>query len=211
MRNTRVVLMTVLGLAVAATPAAAGSIWAKTSCRRIAFHTDDTARRVGDIVTIVINESSVIDNETNRNLSKSGERKASTDGTLDMANPLWPVGKHIIDFPKMSLDVSSSSKFDGKATYDTTRKVTDKMTVTVQDVLPNGNLVVLGKRHRGIAGDKQAIQMSGIVRPSDITFANTVQSDLVAEFNIRYTDGVRENRFVKPGWLARLFNAMNPF
>ena len=211
MKSVSVFLAACLGVSVAAAPAAADLIYNKASCRKGVMHADDTARRVGDVLTIIIEERSVIDNETNRNLDKSGERKASTDGTLDLANILWPIGKHIFDFPKLSLDSSAASKFDGKATYDTERTMDDKITVTVHDVLPNGNLVVMGARGRGIAGDKQTVLVSGIVRTSDISFANTVQSGLVAEFQVRYADGVREERFVKPGWLARIFNALNPF
>jgi flagellar L-ring protein precursor FlgH len=209
MKSVSVFVAACLGVSVAAAPA--DLIYNKASCRKGVLHADDTARRVGDVLTIIIEEHSVIDNETNRNLDKSSERKASTDGTLDLANILWPIGKHIFDFPKLSLDSSAGSKFDGKSTYDTERKVADKITVTVHDVLPNGNLVVMGARGRGIAGDKQTVLVSGIVRPSDISFANTVQSGLVAEFQVRYADGAREERFVKPGWLARIFNALNPF
>ena len=211
MKSVSVFLAACLVASVAAAPAAADLIYNKASCRKGVIHADDTARRVGDVLTIIIEERSVIDNETNRNLDKSSERKGSTDGTLDLANILWPIGKHIFDFPKLSLDASAASKFDGKATYDTDRKVEDKITVTVHDVLPNGNLVVLGTRGRGVDGDKQTVQASGIVRPSDITFTNTVQSNLVAEFQVRYLDGARENRFVKPGWLERILNALNPF
>ena len=211
MKNVTAMFAASLALCMGIAPVLGGSIWAKATCRRAAIHTDDTARRVGDILTIIIDEHSVIDNETNRNLEKSEERKAATSGTVDLANVLATVGKHIFDLPKVTVDATASSKFDGKATYDTDRAVTDKMTAIVQDVLPNGNLVVLGRRERGIAGDKQTIWVSGIVRPSDVTFANTVQSDLIAEFNIRYTDGVRENRFAKPGWVARVLNALNPF
>jgi flagellar L-ring protein precursor FlgH len=210
MRHATLLMVAGMLLSAAAAPALADSIWARAAGNRAAIHTDDTARQIGDVLTIVIAESSVIDNETNRNLDKKSSRTGSADGTLDLANILWPVGKHIFDFPKLSLNSSATNKFDGKATYDTKRTVEDKITVTVQDVLPNGNLVVLGKRHRRLAGDTQTVQASGIVRPSDVTFANTVQSDLVAEFRITYADGARENRFVKPGWLARLLNILNP-
>ncbi len=198
-------------LAVPAAPALGGSIWAKASCRKMAIHADDTARRVGDSLTIVIQEHSVIDNETNRNNDKKTSRTADMTGTLDLANVLWPVGKHVFDFPRLSLDSSSQTKFDGKAAYDSERKVEDQITVTVQDVLPNGSLVILGRREREVAGDKQTIQVSGIVRPSDITFANTVNSDRVADFRITYTDPIPEKRFTKPGWLGRFLNIINPF
>ncbi|KKL19569.1 hypothetical protein LCGC14_2464150 [marine sediment metagenome] len=211
MKSSMQFLAMCLALATVAAPAWAGSIWSRARGRRTAIHVDDTARRTGDILTIVIDEESIIDNETNRNLDKQNSRTGSTTGTLDLANILFPVGKHIFDFPKLSLDSSAKTKFDGKATYDTTRSMEDQITVTVQDVLPNGNLVVLGMRQRSVAGDVQTMRVSGIVRPSDITFANTVQSDMVADFRISYSDGARENRFVKPGWLARLLNILNPF
>jgi flagellar L-ring protein precursor FlgH len=71
--------------------------------------------------------------------------------------------------------------------------------------------VVLGSRTRDVAGDKQIIQISGIVRPEDITFDNTISSSRVANFHIVHKTIGRENRFTKPGWLGRLANLLNPF
>jgi len=211
MRNAlRIVLAGAL-VSVVVWPALAGSIWARSRCRTAAIHADDTARCIGDVLTIIIKEHSVIDNETNRNNDKSSTRTGSTDGTLDLANIFWPVGKHIFDFPKLSLNATAQNKFDGKAAYDSERKVEDKVTVIVQDVMPNGNMVLLGRIEREVAGDRQTIQISGIVRPSDITFANTVNSDQVADLRITYTDPLPEKLFTKPGWLARILDLLNPF
>jgi len=195
----------------AAWPASAGSIWAKASCNGRALHADDTARGVGDSITIVINERSVIENETTRTQDKGSSRAAKMEGTVDLANLIGSVGKHIFDFPKLDMASSAETKFDGKANYDSDRSVADQITVTVQDVLPNGNLVILGSRERCVAGDKQIIQVSGIVRPSDITFANTVRSDQVADFRVHYSHRGPENHFTRPGWLARILNFLNPF
>jgi len=192
-------------------PAQGGSIWGKAACTKQAIHADDTARRVGDTLTVVIKERSVIENETNRNQDKKTGRTASTGGTLDLANILATVGRHIFDFPKLELDSSSQTKFDGKASYDSDRSVADQITVTVQDVLPNGNLVIVGTRERGTAGDSQVVRVSGIVRPSDITFTNTVRSDQVADFRMWYSDRGPEKRFTRPGWLSRILNFLNPF
>ena len=64
---------------------------------------------------------------------------------------------------------------------------------------------------REIAGDKQIIHVSGIIRPSDITFANTVGSGKVADFHVVYKGKGQEGRFTKPGWLGRFLNVINPF
>jgi len=190
--------------------AEAGSIWAKARRRTRKIYSDDTARNVGDNLTIVIEEETKIENETTRKMDKSSSRSGKGSGTVDLGNMVnWLKGR-IWNLPNVDLNATASNKFDGKAEFDSDRKVTDKITVTVEDVLPNGNLVVLGKRERRIAGDSQIIQASGIVRPSDITFDNSVSSKKVAEFKIVYKGAGQENHFTKPGWLARILNWLNP-
>jgi flagellar L-ring protein precursor FlgH len=188
-----------------------GSIWAKAANRRTMPYADDKARNVGDLITIIIDERSVIENETNRTMEKSDERSASVSGNLDILRGLDAVTGKLFSIPDMDLNASAKTKFDGGADYDTDRSMTDKITVTVEDVLPNGNLVVLGTRKRNVEGDTQTIQVSGIVRPSDVSFENDVPSKKVAEFHIVFRSKGRENRFTKPGWLAHILNFLNPF
>jgi len=192
-------------------PAEGGSIWAKAKSRARALHSDDTARKIGDTLTIVIEERTVIENETKRSMNKDTSRSAKTGGTVDLANVVGSVGKHIFDLPKLDLSSDSSTKFEGSANFDNDRSMLDKVTVAVQDVLPNGNLVVLGQRQREVEGDKQIIQVSGIVRPGDVDFYNSVPSSKVADFHVVYKSKGQEKRFSKPGWLARFLNIINPF
>ncbi|MHC4716271.1 MAG: flagellar basal body L-ring protein FlgH [Planctomycetota bacterium] len=199
-------------LAVAAGAASAGSIWKRGTRRMKRITIDDAAREVGDVITITIRERSVIENDTSRKMDKTTSRKAGTSGTLDLANLIGQsVGKHIFDFPKLDLDFSSETKFDGNTDFGSDRSVEDKITVTVEDVLPNGNLVVFGKRQREVEGDTQIVQVSGIVRPGDIGFDNTVDSDRVANFRLVYKGQGQEPKFSKPGWVGRLLNRLNPF
>lgn len=191
--------------------ARAGSIFRKVKGGARPLTADHTARRVGDIVTIVINERSIVENESEREMDKTTSRTAKTGGTLDIANVLWSVGKHIFDFPKLDLASSSDTKFKGKADLDMDRSLIDEMTVTVQDVQPNGNLVVIGTRTRSVNGDTQVIQISGIVRPVDIDATNKVKSTQVAQFHIVTKMKGQENNFMNPGWLARVANFLNPF
>ena len=197
-------------LMVTCPAARAGSVWAKGQPRTRRLYSDDIARNVGDSLTIVIEENSKIENETTRKMDKSSARSQKASGTVDLGNMVnWLQGR-IWKLPNVDVNSTASNKFDGKAEYDDEKKITDKIAVTVEDILPNGNLVVLGKRERGIAGDKQTVQVSGIVRPSDIGFANEVSSKKVAGFKMIYRGRGQENHFTKPGWLARIVNWLNP-
>ncbi len=194
-----------------AAAAGAGSIWAKGGARTRSIFADDTARQIGDVLTIVIEERSVIENETERNMEKKSERQAQITSNMDLLNSIDRATGKLFNLKDLNLDVEAKTKFDGKADFDSDRKVTDSVTVVVEDVLPNGNLVVLGKRTREVSGDIQAIEISGVVRPSDITFSNTVSSKQVADFHVVYRSKGQENRFTKPGWLDQLLNLVNPF
>jgi len=200
-----------VGIMLANGFALGGSIWAKASKRVRPLHSDDTARKIGDMLTIVIKEHSVIENETKRDMSKESTRKASVSGNLNLLGALDHLTGRIFNLDDLSLDTSAKNDFKGDASYDTDRKVEDQITVTVADVLPNGNLVVVGTRDRQVSGDRQIMQISGVVRPSDITFDNTVQSDQIAEFKVVFKHVGRENTFTKPGWFGGIMNILNPF
>ena len=210
-RYLRCIVLTLAAGALLAGSAKAGSIWARGSRRTQSIFTDDTARDVGDILTITIDEQTKIENETSRELDKSETRDAEMGGTLDPANLLAQVGKYIFDFPNLDFGSSAESTFAGGADYGSDRSLTDKISVVVEDVLPNGNLVVLGTRTRTVGGDTQIIQASGLVRPSDINIDNEVDSTRVADFHIVFKARGQEEDFVNPGWLSRLANTVSPY
>jgi len=205
------ILPAAFALALAASCLQAESIWARSNARERNGYADDTAAEVGDVLTIVINEKSRIQNGVERSLEKSSARNAKMTGTLDLKNLYGPLKGEIFEFPELDASASHKATFDGEADYDSNRSVVDQITVTVEDVLPNGNLLVLGRRTREVEGDAQTIQISGIVRASDIAFDNTVQSEKVAEFHVVYLSIGREKNFTKPGWAGRLMNLLNPF
>jgi len=189
----------------------AGSIWEKAARTR-AIHADDTARRRGDSITVVIAERSTIANDTNRKLEKKDERTAGMSGTFDPANLFGKaLTKNVFTFPSLDYTSDGETKFDGKSNYGSDNSLTDQVTVTVQDVLPNGNLVIAGNRVREVEGDRQTIKVSGIVRPSDIAFDNTVSSTKVANFTVAYSGKGSAKQYTRPGWLARLIDLFNPF
>ena len=193
-----------LAAGVGLSAAQAGSIWGKGASNRRAITSDETARRAGDVLTIVINEHSVIENQRDRTLDKTVARGAA------VKVPFGELGQLV---KKLSQDVSvtANNKMDGKADYGSDRSVTDKITVTVEDVLPNGNMVVVGRRERMMAGDKEVVMISGIVRPSDISFTNEVSSNRVADFHVVYRNEGQENGYTEPGWFTRVLNLIDPW
>jgi flagellar L-ring protein precursor FlgH len=109
------------------------------------------------------------------------------------------------------MDAQSDNSLKSKADFKDERSFTDQVTVVVVDILPNGNLVVTGTRDRDIAGDIQTIEVSGIVRPSDIAYDNTVKSQQVANFRIVTKNSGVSDPYTKPGWLGRIVNVIWPW
>ena len=179
----------------------AGSIWAKRSKDMKTIYADDVARQIGDVLTINITEDSKVDNKAKRDLQKETDRSTVFNGDL---------GK-FADIGDLGVSASSDNELKSKADYKDERSFVDSMTVVVMDILPNRNLVVMGSRTRNIAGDIQTIEVSGIVRPSDVAFDNTVKSEKVADFRIVSKNSGISAPFNRPGWLGRIFDIIWPF
>lgn len=203
-KNTISVLLLVVCTLLCSTCTRAGSIWAKRDKNMKALYADDVARQIGDVLTIKITEDSKVDNKAKRDLQKKTDRSSSFNGELNIDHILPKI-------PGFTMDAKSSNDLKSKADFKDERKFVDSITVVVMDVLPNGNLVVMGTRRRNIAGDTQTIEASGIVRPSDIAFDNTVQSERVADFNIVTKNGGVAAPYTRPGWLGRIFDIIWPF
>ncbi|HSV27358.1 MAG TPA: flagellar basal body L-ring protein FlgH [Sedimentisphaerales bacterium] len=188
--------------------ASGGSIWARRDLNSRSLYTDDVARQTGDILTVIISEDSRVNNTSSRDLQKTTDRSSAFDGEVGLTTPNHNILPRI---PGFSLDQQSSQQMSGQADFQDQRRIADRITVVVHDVLPNGNLVVLGSRSREVVGDTQIIQVSGIVRPSDIAFDNTVRSAQVADFQIvAKTQGLSEP-YRNPGWFGRILDVVWPF
>jgi len=197
------ILTAILAIALCAT-CQAGSIWAKRSANSKSPYADDKAIQIGDVLTIVISEEHKVDNKVKRDLQKTTSDSLTFDGT---ANKI----QGIMNLPTVGVDAEASRKLNGKADYKDERSIEDSITVVVEDIHPNGNLVVIGTRTREISGDKQTIQVSGIVRPSDISYENKVSSKQVANFQLVVIgDGPTED-YNNPGWFAKFLSWIWPF
>ncbi|MHC4314561.1 MAG: flagellar basal body L-ring protein FlgH [Planctomycetota bacterium] len=186
----------------------ADSIWRKRGKDMRDLYTDDVARNIGDILTIKISENSKVDNKAKRDLKKETDKSTSFNGELGITTPNHNL---IPRMPGFNMSAESTNELKSKADFKDERKFVDSVTVVVVDILPNRNLVVMGTRHRNIAGDMQTIEIFGIVRPSDIAFDNTVKSEKVADFRIVTKNKGVAAPYTKPGWLGRIFDIIWPF
>jgi len=179
----------------------AGSIWAKRDKNMRDLYADNVAHRIGDVLTIKVTENSKVDNKAKRDLQKDTSKSNTFNGEIG----------GFADIGEFGLTAESSNELKGKADYKDERSFVDSITVVVVDVLPNGNLVVMGTRNREIAGDTQAIEASGVVQPIDISFDNTIDSKRVANFRLVAKNTGVADPYTRPGWLGRIFDIIWPF
>ena len=201
-----IILLTVSFLFHTADRAAGDSIWAKRDTNMANSYSDDVAHKIGDILTISINETSDMENKSDRKMSKKTSRNQQFDGNIGI--------EHLVtNIPSVEFGAGAeyNNQFDSKADNKNERSFIDNITVVVIDIMPNGNLVINGTRKRNISDDIQEIEVSGIVRPSDITYGNTVDSKRIANFNIITKYKGASASYNKPGWLGRILDILWPF
>jgi flagellar L-ring protein precursor FlgH len=106
---------------------------------------------------------------------------------------------------------TSKRTFQGNSQLTSDRRFIDRITVTVVDILPNGNLVVEGYRSRVVAGEERVLRITGIVRPADIAQSNIVQSQFVANFKVSYLGRGPQSSYVNQGYFSRALNILWPW
>ena len=180
------------------------SIWAKRDKDRKTIYADDVARHIGDVLTIIISEDSKVDNTAKRDLQKDTTKTSTFDGNMGIDNILPKI-------PGFTMNGAGSDQMKSKADYKDERSYTDRVSAIVMDVLPNGNLVIVGSRDRQIGGDIQTIEVSGVVRPNDVAFDNTIKSQQVANFRINSKNGGVSAPYTQTGWLGRILDVLWPW
>ena len=180
--------------------AATGSIY-QAGYSRTLFE-DRRARYVGDTMTISIAEANNASSKSNTKAS----RATSTTASIPTVQGL--PGKSL---QGLSLSANSSNSLDGKGETAANNVFTGSITVTVIEVLGNGNLLVSGEKQVAIGDNTEYIRLSGIVNPYYINSANSISSSQVADARIEYKErGVISEAQVM-GWLARFFMSALPF
>ncbi len=198
------------GLLIAATlpqTVLAQTIWDRRDPNMANLFKDYRARSVGDILTISIEESTGFEGQEKREMDK----KTGATATVGGKGSSSALGQTLRSFAyDLDLQSASQRKFDGKANSTIDRKFTDRLSVVVIGVTPNGNLVVEGCKQRMIAREMRTLRIYGLVRPADIGPANIVQSQFVADLRVVYEGRGPESSYTNQGWGGRIFNKVWP-
>ncbi|BET66071.1 flagellar basal body L-ring protein FlgH [Opitutales bacterium ASA1] len=203
-------VLVAVGIASCATLSASdkSSLWLAGRAGETAMFGDRRARQVGDILTVMVQESASVQASLRTKTDKSGAVDASvTSFFFDPASS--SLGTHNGALPSTSF--GGSSNFTGGGEITNRQSITARAAVTVIDVLPNGNLVIEGSRYVAYSGEKQYAVLRGIVRPADIQSGNTVLSSSIADARVEFLSRGSISSAQRKGWLTRVVDLVNPF
>ncbi len=180
------------------TPRTDGAIY--QAGQQMELFADLKARRVGDVLTIRLTESTAA--------SKSAVTKTAKTTGVNNTGPTI-MGKTITaaGVPIFTTTLSGADSFAGEGSSTQGNSLAGRLTVTVVDVQPNGNLVIQGDKNIRLNQGDEFVHVSGVVRRADIATDNTVTSDKVADAHITYSGRGVIDSSNRMGWLARFFNS----
>ncbi len=187
-------------------PSTSGSLWTN---RKGSLFYDVKAQTVGDIVTVAIYEQASASKQASTTTGRDSSVSAGIPNFFGLERNLGTLNR-AIDTSNL---VNANFKNDFKGSGSTTRKEDLVATLTTQivKVLPNGNFQIAGGKAVTVNNEKQIIRLTGIVRPTDISPDNVVDSKDVLDAKIDYSGkGVISDK-QSPGWLVRLLDNIWPF
>lgn len=179
-------------------PATNGSLF-RASGGGLDLFSDRTAREVGDILTVVLQESTQSQKSSNIDISKDSDVNLGEVNLLGRALTASGYG--------LSANASANRDFSGEADADQSNNLSGNISVTVVNVWPNGTLEIRGEKWMTLNRGDEYIRISGLVRPEDIQPNNQVLSTHVANARIAYAGSGSLADSQSMGWLSRFFNS----
>ncbi|WP_208279863.1 flagellar basal body L-ring protein FlgH [Massilia oculi] len=166
----------------------------------VSLTSDSRAYRVGDAVTVILQETTQASKRAGTSISK---------GSSVGISPLAALGKV---YDKVAVDITADRDFQGDATSTQQNALSGSLTVIVQEVLPNGLLRVAGEKNLMLNQGEEFVRLKGFVRAADVDADNRVSSLRVANARIAYSARGALADANQPGWLTRFFNSpLMPF
>lgn len=184
----------------------AQSLWNDETAR--SMFADKRARAIGDILTILVQENTSSAKENSTKTAKSTGLDAAISSFLysPAASGFLTSGGQM-----PAIKMGSKNTFDGGGQIQNSEKLTARIAVRVVDVLPNGSLVVEGRRQTKISGETTDAVLRGVVRSEDITAGNTVFSYNVADASIQYLSKGPVTDSQRKGWFTKIWDKVTPF
>ena len=205
-------------------PVQAGSLWKDGITDERGMFADKRAKRVGDIVTIIVQESASVSN-TLRTKTDKDSKSNVTGIASNLVNQFLgnvpsklfnkevrealPKGATVPEPPP--LPTTGANNYTGGGEIRNSQTITTRCAVQIIDTLPNGNLVVEGLREVSFSKERQFASLRGIIRPYDIMPDNTVASSNIADARIEIVSEGTLSDAQKKGWLLKLNDKLNPF
>lgn len=188
-----------------APPQTAGSLWTTS---RGGIFADMKGTTVGDIITVVISESASASKEAK---TQTGRNSTMSAGITNLFGLETDIGDFIGGSPSTLINANAGNKFDGSGRTERKEALTATLTTQVVEILPNGNLRIEGNKTVTVNREMQIVMLSGIIRPSDVSPLNRVDSQNVLNARISYAGkGVISDK-QQQGWLVRALDQVWPF
>jgi flagellar L-ring protein FlgH len=166
---------------------------------------DLKARRVNDIVTIRVLESTVAESTADSQTNHKSTTAMSVDNFFGLEN-------HTGNIPlAKAINTNSDMQFKGDGTTKRSGSVSAFMAARVKEVLPNGDLVIEGIKEVKVNNEQQMLRIFGVVRPRDIGPDNVVVSAAIANMMVQIDGRGILSESIKPGWLFRILTKVWPF
>lgn len=205
-RCDRALVLTVIVLLAAAPLAAAQSLWQSDAAR--SMFADRRARAVGDILTIVVQETTTA--------TKANTTKTAKNTSLDAAINSFlysPAGSSFLtkNGQMPAINMASKNTFDGGGSINNSERMNARIAVRVVEVLPNGSLVIEGRRQTKFSGETTDAVLRGVVRAEDVSSQNTVLSYNVADAAIQYLSKGVVTDSQRKGWFSKIWDKVSPF
>jgi flagellar L-ring protein FlgH len=199
------VLLTVFALGWG--PAVLGQTLWRDDLSRSMF-ADKRATAVGDLLTVIVQENTSSSRKNNTTTSKKSSINSAIDTFLYSpgASGLMTQGGLM---PAVKL--AGNTSFSGGGQINNEERMTARFAVRVLDVLPNGSLIIEGKRQTKISGETTDAVLRGVVRQEDVSSANTVFSYEIADASIQYHSKGAVTDSQRKGWFLRLWDKFMPF
>lgn len=168
---------------------------------------DRKAAGTGDILTVVVQESADATSTQNKSMDRKSELADAIQQFLFSA-AVSKFGTFKGELP--SSQATGKSTFSGGGSVANSQSLNSRAAVLVTDRLPNGNLVIEGVRMVTFSGETQYVVLHGLVRPDDISSANTVASTNIAEARVEFVSEGSLTDAQKRGWLAKVYEKLRP-
>lgn len=181
----------------------------------VSFFEDYRARRVGDILTVKLEEVTSAEKESETTVDKTNSNSITSPTILGSAIEFDTPGFLPLANNKsndLSFSLGSTHSFSGTGDSDLSNKLSGDISVSVVELLPNGNMIIRGEKVMTINQGNEYLRISGMISPRDIDADNTISSKRIADAQISYVGDGPTNDASVMGWLGKFFiSALMPF